>query len=160
MLEADGDLFLLGQWHDLFPAIQAVLLGHVGRDAVLLHAGEGDDPLVAGVGAKLDRRRQFCDALGVVGGIYGTLLEPVTADQGNVHAQLFHQGIVVSRNALHCDQADFLAELGQLGCRHRVEGPTHDGLLDPAFLDAEFGIGLLLRHLGIRGGWSGYPSNG
>ncbi len=155
MLEAKGNLVLLCERKDFLPAGNAIFLSLFVLNSIGFHTRKGDHALIACGGAKFDGFKQFPDAFLMIGRIHRTRFESMTCHQRNVQSEIPDHRIMLWRNAFHRDKAHLLAQLGQLGCGHGVEGPPHDGLLDPSIPDPECGVGLIHGRLGPGGVGSG-----
>lgn len=107
----------------------------VAVHSLKLHAREGDDLFAADIGGEVDGISQLGDDLIAEFGIARSFGEAVTANEGDVEAESLHIGVVFAVDALHANEADILAVLGQNHRVHGFETPAHDGVLDAVVFD-------------------------
>lgn len=100
----------------------------VAVHSLKFHAREGDDLFAADVRGEFDGVGELGDDLIAEFGIAGTFGKTMTADEGDVEAQCLHIRVVFAVDALHANEADVFAVLGQDHRVHRLEAPAHDGV--------------------------------
>lgn len=107
----------------------------VAVHSLKFHAREGDDLFAADIGGEVDGIGQLGDDLIPEFGIARSFGEAVAADEGDVETEGLHIRVVFAVDALHANEANVLAVLGQNHRIHGFETPAHDGVLDAVVFD-------------------------